>query len=322
MGTVGTAVARAADQAYGGLPADGAITRAGARSGGHAEGDARATTRGAVIIPAHDEAAVIGRTLRALAPLTRCSEVEIVVACNGCRDDTAEIARGFAGVTVVETDEASKAAGLNLGDRAATAWPRLYLDADIEVDPAAVAAVFAELAEPGVLAARPRFVYDVSGASLPVRAYYRARARITAPARRMWGAGGYATNAAGHSRFAAFPALTADDCWFDALFADEEKRVVATEGMRVRTPRDVHALLAVLTRQHRGHVQASTGDTAAARVRSLIGGIRRISEATDAAWYIGLTAWTRLRVARAARRDAGAVWERDLSSRGIPGVVA
>ena len=53
---------------------------------------------GAVIIPAHNEASVIGRTLGRLAPLAAGGQVEVIVACNGCTDNTAEVARGFKGV--------------------------------------------------------------------------------------------------------------------------------------------------------------------------------------------------------------------------------
>ena len=94
--------------------------------------------RGAVIIPAHDEATVIERTLTGLKPLIRHPGVEIIVVCNGTTDDTADRARRFPGVLVVEIDDASKPAALNEGDRIATAWPRLYLDADIEVSATAV----------------------------------------------------------------------------------------------------------------------------------------------------------------------------------------
>jgi len=270
--------------------------------------------RGAVIIPAHDESAVIGRTLRSLAPLTSLPGVEVIVACNGCVDDTADIARGFAGVDVVETDRGSKPVGLNLGDSVATAWPRLYLDADIEIEPASVLAVFETLAEPGVYAARPRYVYDISAATLPVRAYYRARSRIPVPLR-MWGAGGYAANEAGHRRFGEFAHVTADDSWFDEQFAPEEKRIVDTAPTRVRTPRDTAALLAVLTRQRRGYRELGLASTAHTRGRALVRSIRGPRSAGDVAWYIALTLISRHRARAVTRRGGAGGWERDTSSR-------
>src|SRR5438105_4681173 len=61
-----------------------------------------------VVVPAHDEAAVIGRCLRALTEGSDPGEVEVVVVCNGCRDDTAASARAaWADVVVAEVPEAS-----------------------------------------------------------------------------------------------------------------------------------------------------------------------------------------------------------------------
>ena len=47
-----------------------------------------------IIIPAHNEAAVIGQTLQGL--LRQAGEGdEVIVVCNGCSDDTAGVARRF-----------------------------------------------------------------------------------------------------------------------------------------------------------------------------------------------------------------------------------
>ncbi|MCR2823928.1 glycosyltransferase [Microbacterium sp. zg.Y909] len=274
---------------------------------------------GAVIIPAHDEAAVIGRALRSLAPLAAFDGVEVIVACNGCRDDTADIARRFPGVRVVELDTASKTDALNLADSVATAWPRLYLDADVELHPQAALAVFAELGRPGVLAARPPHVYDVRGATAPVRAYYRARARIPGQRRRQWGAGAYGTNEAGHRRFDRFAAVIAEDSWFDGHFAYDEKRVVDASPTVVHTPRDVRTLLGVLARQRRGYVDLQIASGAAHRSRALLSSVRGPRSAIDAAWYIALTLASRVRLRVRVRPptadSTGARWERDASSR-------
>jgi glycosyltransferase involved in cell wall biosynthesis len=78
-----------------------------------------------VIIPACNEASVIGRCVDAL--LQGAPGIEVVVVCNGCTDDTALVAReqGVGNVTVVETPVGSKIAALNLGDGIATKFPAL-----------------------------------------------------------------------------------------------------------------------------------------------------------------------------------------------------
>jgi len=94
---------------------------------------------GAVIVPAHNESAVIGRTLEPLAVAAANGVIELIVVCNGCTDSTADVARAYAGVTVVEVEQASKVTALNLGDATATLWPRLYLDADTAITMTALA---------------------------------------------------------------------------------------------------------------------------------------------------------------------------------------
>src|SRR5512142_3102283 len=90
-----------------------------------------------VVIPAHNEAAVIGRCLTRLLADAQPGEFEVVVACNGCTDDTASVASDAApGVRVLRLDKASKSLALQAGDDAASVLPRLYLDADIELDTA------------------------------------------------------------------------------------------------------------------------------------------------------------------------------------------
>ena len=89
--------------------------------------------RASVVIPAYNEGAVIDRCL---ASIGQPFDMTIVVAANGCTDDTVPRSRRH-GVQVVEVRQASKIAALNSGDKAAGAtFPRIYLDADIELSPA------------------------------------------------------------------------------------------------------------------------------------------------------------------------------------------
>src|SRR4051812_46956466 len=95
-----------------------------------------------IVIPAHNEAAVIGRCLSGLTQGAAPGELEIIVVCNGCTDGTAHIARSFGqDVRVVETQIASKAAALNLGDEVASGFPRFYVDADVRLPLDSVRAV-------------------------------------------------------------------------------------------------------------------------------------------------------------------------------------
>ena len=85
-----------------------------------------------IVIPAHNEASIIERTLRSILSCKLDRELEIIVVANGCTDDTAARARAVPGpITVIETPIGNKVHALNLGDREARHFPRAYLDADI-----------------------------------------------------------------------------------------------------------------------------------------------------------------------------------------------
>jgi exopolysaccharide biosynthesis WecB/TagA/CpsF family protein len=272
---------------------------------------------GSVIIPAHNEASVIARVLRPLAGFAASHRLQVVVVCNGCRDDTAVIARRFPGVDVIEAREASKAAALNAGDAVATAWPRLYLDADIELSAATVQAVLGSLGDGAALAARPASVYDTAGAGAIVRSYYRARSRVPSLHRGLWGAGAYALSRSGHERLGSFPDVTGDDFWVDQLFAPSEKVVVDTEPVIVHTPRDLPALIGILRRGHRGVTQAVVADarattSTAQTLRGVALSVRGPRQLSDAAVYAALSVAARL---GAVRRSGPVSWERDDSSR-------
>lgn len=276
--------------------------------------------RGAVIIPAYNEAAVIERTLSPLSGAAAEGFIELIVVCNGCTDDTADVARDIPGVKVLELAEGSKPAALNAGDAVATLWPRLYLDADIQISPAAVLAVLDRLAQGDVMAARPDCTYDTDGASAVVRSYYRARQRLPQHKLAMWGAGAYGLSANGHERIGAFPMVTGDDFFIDNQFSSHEKVVVQTEPSVVKTPADARSLLAILRRSYRGKVElSSSGHGVLERLRrkgahTAVAVVRAVDgprSAADACVYLGMALTKRLAVGTAQ------TWARDESSRAL-----
>lgn len=285
--------------------------------------------QGTVIIPAHNEAHVIARTLQRLMPAVRSGQVEVIVACNGCTDNTAEIALTFVGVQVLQLPEPSKTAALNAADAAATRWPRLYLDADIEISPAALRMVLQRVSDGTVPAARPAFRYDDSGATWPVRAFYQARRRIPSTHTALWGAGAYALSESGRSRFHDFPALTADDLFVDLQFSAGEKSIVNSPPVQVRTPKNTYALLAILRRAYRGQHEIRHGSRAGTSADGsdrkqavtssgrtfleLVRSVRRPKHAADAAIYTLLVLIAR----RNPRGQAPLRWERDETSRTV-----
>ena len=87
-----------------------------------------------IIVPAHNEGRVVGRLLGQLISGVGPGELDIIVVANGCTDDTAQIAAGYSPmIRVVSIPVPSKREALAVGNQAATGFPRLYVDADVEL---------------------------------------------------------------------------------------------------------------------------------------------------------------------------------------------
>lgn len=192
------------------------------------------------MIPAHNEARVIGRLLDSLLADSRGDEPDIVVVCNGCTDDTARIAaeRGPR-VRVVEIPTPSKHTALRTGDDHARGFPRLYVDADVVIAGADVRALTEPLDDDtsGILATAPERHIPLAGCVWRVRAYYQVWQRLPAVREGLFGRGVIAVSKAGHARIAALPPLMADDLAASLAFTPEERLVVGAASVVVHPPR-------------------------------------------------------------------------------------
>jgi glycosyltransferase involved in cell wall biosynthesis len=282
---------------------------------------------GSVLIPAHNEAAVIGRCLHHLFEGTDPADLEVAVVCNGCDDDTAAAARASGHpVQVIELDEASKPAALRAGDRLLRTFPRLYLDADVVLSGPTARQVLEHLAWDGSVAARPPIRYDTAHSSAVVRRYYRARSRVPAVMGSIWGAGVYGLSAAGRARFGDHPDVVAEDLFVDQCFDADEVDIVGDEPVVVVAPGCYRDLLKVMRRAYRGAAenrvateQPDTQDRRVARsasttpttLRDVLRLCRSVPGVVDAATYafVAVSARVYIALGRSAR------WERDESSR-------
>lgn len=280
-----------------------------------------------VVIPAHDEAGVIERCLDALFTGIESGQLDVVVACNGCRDNTPMLARSSGHpVRTLELSTPSKAAALRAGDEAALTFPRLYVDADVVLYGSSALAVVDRL-RAGAVAARPPLWYDSSRSSASVRNYYRARSRMPSVLKSLWGAGVYGLAAEGRARFDVFPDVVADDLWIDRLFAPGEVQIVDCAPVVVNVPRRPSDLVRVLRRNCRTKGESPPrwrgderpAETTGSTVRDLVRlAISSPTAARDAATYAAYASGTRLGLALGSALGYAVVaerWERDDSSR-------
>jgi glycosyltransferase involved in cell wall biosynthesis len=270
-----------------------------------------------VVVPAHNEEAVIERCLAALFDGADKGELDVVVVCNGCQDRTAEVARRAAPLaTVVEIPVASKVAALNAGDGVAHYFPRFYVDADIELSIAAVRRVASVLRQGPVLCAAPRPFYDLAGRSWPIRAFYDVWKEVPYRALDMVGSGVYALSEQGRARFGEFPQVTADDQFVQQQFGPTELRSVGEVQFIAHPPRRLSGLVAIRSRVYRGNWELAASGLARAEpppsgARTVLRLARQPRRAPGVAVYIAVNVLAR----RRASRGAGRVWERDESAR-------
>jgi hypothetical protein len=276
---------------------------------------------GSVVVPAHNEAAVIARCLDALLADFRPGELDVVVSCNGCTDGTADIVRsGGHQVRVVEIATASKSAALRAADEVTGLFPRLYLDADVVLTSAAARCVLDCLTSGAALAARPPISYRTDDSSPVVRSYYRARARVPAVMNSLWGAGVYGLSAEGRSRFREFPDLLGDDLFVDQHFEREEIAIVDASPVVVNAPRAAADMLRILRRAYQGNAQNRSPSGSSAQRPGTTGGttrglvrlaLREPARMADVSVYVALAVLARATLAARSSHT----WERDESSR-------
>ena len=117
------------------------------------------------------------------------------------------------GVRVIETSTPGKAHALRLGDAAASTFPRLYADADIDLTAESVRVLVDTLARPGVLATSPVPHYDLTGARPSARRLHKVHELLMADRRGLAGRGRLLPQRGRprHARVAPFPDVISDD---------------------------------------------------------------------------------------------------------------
>lgn len=273
-----------------------------------------------VVIPAHNEEAVIAGCLGRLFAGTAPGEFDVVVVPNACSDRTAELARRTP-ARVVETAVPGKANALRLGDGVCRTFPRVYLDADVDLDADAVRALAAAAARPGVLACAPDSVLDLEGVGPLVRRVHTVQDRLVAPFRALAGVGVYVLTEEGHARVFPMPQdVISDDGWVHGSFASHERVVVPEARSRVRPPKTVTAHLRRRVRVRLGNRQlAGLGRSAPeGRLRlSSLGALVEAREVTplDAACYLAVMVVDRGLTWARGLRGGHVRWGMDTGSR-------
>jgi N-acetylglucosaminyldiphosphoundecaprenol N-acetyl-beta-D-mannosaminyltransferase len=275
-----------------------------------------------IIIPAHNESQVIRRLLSALVGHAEGNDFEIFVVANGCTDDTTEVARSFEpAIQVLTLAAPSKRAALTAGNSAVTAFPRIYVDADVELSSADIRALAATLSRPGVMAAVPQLDLALADVPLLLRWYWDVWTRLPEVRQGLFGRGVLAVTEAGYERISKLPPVFADDLIASLAFSPAERAIAEDARVVVYPPRTFRDLIRIRARATSGvnQVEQTAGappSTARTRPADLLVIAREEPLAAPKVALFLLVALLVRAKARRMRRHGGDVkWLRDESSR-------
>jgi glycosyltransferase involved in cell wall biosynthesis len=265
-----------------------------------------------IVIPAHNEEAVIAGNLRRLLDGSKPGEFDVIVVANACKDGTAAAAATVEGVRVLDTPTPGKPHALRIGDAECATFPRAYLDADVRLE------LVAACAQPGVLACAPVPELDLTGAGPVARRVHKVHNALIAPNRVLAGVGVYVLTEAGHERVFPMPDVISDDGLVHASFAPHERVVVRSAHSVVKPARTVRSYLNRRVRVRRGNKQlvelGRTGPESSITLGALGRLVRdRRVGVVDTGCY--LTVLVLDRALTRLRNRRGDVWASDASTR-------
>lgn len=282
----------------------------------------RVTPAVSIVIPAHNEEKAITRLLRALTAGKTGQKCDVIVVCNGCSDRTAQLARSASPTAVVvELETASKKLALRVGDGLATYYPRVFIDADVEIDASAVQTLVEPLTGGHILATAPKRQIPSDNVSWLVRWYYDVWENLPQVRSGLFGRGVIALSEAGNERVRALPQVMSDDLALSEAFAPSERAIVDRAIVVVYPPRTVRDLIRRRVRVATGNAEADNAglrtDAARTSMRTLVAlGLSEPRMVARLPVFVAVTVVARISARRAIRSGDYETWQRDESSRG------
>lgn len=211
-----------------------------------------------VIVPARNEEDVLPRFFESLMAQDYRGKLRIVVAANGCTDNTVEVATGWVAsartrgwdLQVLSLTIGSKHLALNAADHLAGDGPRVYIDADTTLSPQAISDLANNMGlRPQLFTLSRRFAPARSWIS---RAYTSIWKCLPAVTDGTIGGGFYAVNVRGRCRWGNFPDVIADDEFVSLQFAPAEIMHLKASELIVHPPEGFRELIQVRSRWSRG----------------------------------------------------------------------
>ena len=272
-----------------------------------------------VIVPAHNEASVIRRCLDSL--IGQSGLDTLIVACNGCTDNTAEIVRNeYPQAICLDIATPSKVNALNEAEKWVTTWPVFYIDADTRLSTNTIQTMTQALeSDNTLLLAAPEPVIDTSRSSWLVRQYYRIWLQLPYIRDGVVATCSYVITQAGRERFTEFPAVINDDGFVRCQFERQERGNIAGAQIFITAPQDLNSLIKIKTRARLGNMQLAAAKLCTQAEKKPYSSIMLDKlfswELVRVLVYLSIATFIRWRAAKQYHHLHTYTWEKDQSSR-------
>ncbi|MBK8453333.1 MAG: glycosyltransferase [Thiofilum sp.] len=273
-----------------------------------------------LIVPAHNEATVIERCLDTL--VNQAGVERIIVACNGCTDNTADIVRRrYPQVLCLDIAIPSKVNALNEAEKHILTWPAFYIDADTRLSEGAILRITQEMAKGQLLLAAPEPIIDTSKSSWLVRQYYKTWLSLPYIRDGLVATCSYVISQQGHERFSAFPSVINDDGFVRCQFARHERGNVQGAKIYIAAPHNLNSLIKIKSRARLGNMELAAKGLCTQTENKPYSQILRqrlfSKDFVATVAYIGISLVIRTRAKQQFKKLSSYRWEKDESSRQV-----
>ena len=275
-----------------------------------------------VIVPAHNEATVIENCLDSIVNQEGIDH--IIVACNGCTDNTVEIVKNkFPELVCLDIKKPSKTNALNVAEEKARelgiSYPVFYIDADTRLSSNCIPLITQEMSKGTVLLSAPTPVIDTRKSSWLVKTYYRVWTSLPYIKEGVIATCSFIVSEQGRQRFDKFADVIGDDGFIRCHFKNSEIANIEGAEIYITAPRNFYSLLKIKTRARLGNMELIAKDKCPVIEAKNYGSVMKrkllSKDFFPTAVYIIIAAIIRLRAKVQFKQIHSYQWEKDTSSR-------
>jgi len=275
-----------------------------------------------VIVPAHNEASVIEDCLDSI--VNQDGIDHIIVPCNGCTDNTAEIVQSkYPNVICLDIEKPSKTNALNVAEQKAqdlgVTYPIFYIDADTQLSENCIPHIIQKLKNSETKLAAPTPIIDTRKSSWLVQTYYRVWTQLPYIKEGVIATCSFIVTEEGRKRFNVFADVINDDGFIRCHFKNKEISNIKGTEIYITAPRDIFSLIKIKTRARLGNMELIARNKCPIQETKNYGNVMKerlfSKQFFSTSVYILIALAIRIRANQQFKTLSSYQWEKDTSSR-------